>query len=113
MKKISAIIKPFKLDDVKDALLDVGVAGMTVTEVRGHGRQKGQTELYRGAEYNVDFVPKTQVDIVVTEEQVDDVIAAIVSAARTEKIGDGKVFVTPVERVIRIRTGEEDREALS
>ena len=113
MKKISAIIKPFKLDDVKDALLDVGVAGMTVTEVRGHGRQKGQTELYRGAEYNVDFVPKTQVDIVVTEEQVDEVIAAIVSAAGTEKIGDEKVFVTPVERVIRIRTGEKDREALS
>jgi len=113
MKKVSAIIKPFKLDDVKDALLGAGVTGMTVTEVRGHGRQKGQTELYRGAEYNVDFVPKTQVDIVVAEEHVDDVVAVIIAAAGTEKIGDGKIFVTPVERVIRVRTGEEDREALS
>lgn len=113
MKRITAIIKPFKLDDVKDALLEIDIAGMTVTEVRGHGRQKGQTELYRGAEYNVDFVPKTEVAIVVADDRVDEVIKVIVVAAGTEKIGDGKIFVSPVERVVRIRTGEEDHEALS
>ena len=113
MKKITAVIKPFKLDDVKDALLDIGITGMTVSEVRGHGRQKGHTELYRGAEYNVDFVPKTELSTVVAEEQVDEVIQTIVQAARTEKIGDGKIFVTNVERVIRIRTGEEDSDALA
>jgi len=113
MKKITAIIKPFKLDDVKDALLDIGITGMTVCEVRGHGRQKGHTELYRGAEYNVDFIPKTELSTVVEEGQVDEVIQAIVHAARTEKIGDGKIFITDVERVIRIRTGEEDSDALA
>jgi len=113
VKRITAIIKPFKLDDVKDALLEIDIAGMTVTEVRGHGRQKGQTELYRGAEYNVDFVPKTEVAIVVADDRVDEVIKVIVVAAGTEKIGDGKIFVSPVERVVRIRTGEEDHEALS
>ncbi len=113
MKKITVIIKPFKLDDVKDALLEVGISGMTISEVRGHGRQKGHTELYRGAEYNVDFVPKTEISIVVSEDQVDTAIQAILSSARTDKIGDGKIFVTNVERVIRIRTGEEDADALS
>jgi len=113
MKQITAVIKPFKLDDVKDALLEIGVNGMTISEVRGHGRQKGHTELYRGAEYNVDFVPKTEISTVVEDNQVDAVIAAIVTAARTDKIGDGKIFVTPVERVVRIRTGEEDIDALS
>jgi len=112
MKRISAVIKPFKLDDVKDALLDIGVTGMTVIEVRGHGRQKGHTELYRGAEYNVDFVPKTEVVVVVDDERVDDAVEAIRQAANTDKIGDGKIFVSPVERVIRIRTGEENRDAL-
>ncbi|MDX8396976.1 MAG: P-II family nitrogen regulator [Mariprofundaceae bacterium] len=113
MKKITAIIKPFKLDDVKDALLDAGINGMTVCEVRGHGRQKGHTELYRGAEYNVDFVPKTELSTVVSDDQVDTTIEAIVNAACTDKIGDGKIFITNVERVIRIRTGEEDQDALS
>jgi len=113
MKMIRAIIKPFKLDDVKDALIEVGITGMTVTEVRGHGRQKGHTELYRGAEYNVDFVPKTEISVVVSESQVDEAIEAIRNAACSGKIGDGKIFVSPVERVIRIRTGEEDEEALS
>lgn len=112
MKSIQAVIKPFKLDDVKDALLELGITGMTVTEVRGHGRQKGHTELYRGAEYNVDFVPKTAITVVVPEDQADAAVEAIVNAASTGKIGDGKIFVTPVERVIRIRTGEEDGEAL-
>jgi nitrogen regulatory protein PII len=113
MKMIRAIIKPFKLDDVKDALLEAGISGMTVTEVRGHGRQKGHTELYRGAEYNVDFVPKTEVAVVVTEDRTDAVIEAIRAAACTSKIGDGKIFVSPIERVIRIRTGEENESALS
>ncbi|OIO71806.1 MAG: transcriptional regulator [Zetaproteobacteria bacterium CG_4_9_14_3_um_filter_49_83] len=113
MKKVTAIIKPFKLDDVKDALLDINVSGMTVTEVRGHGRQKGHTELYRGAEYNVDFVPKTQLTMVVADEMVDDVINAIKDSACSGKIGDGKIFIEPVERVIRIRTGEEDSDAVS
>jgi len=113
MKQITAIIKPFKLDDVKDALLEIGVTGMTVTEVRGHGRQKGHTELYRGAEYQVDFIPKTEITIVVTADQADTAINAIRNAACTDKIGDGKIFVTNVERVIRIRTGEENADALS
>lgn len=113
MKKITAVIKPFKLDDVKDALLEAGITGMTICEVRGHGRQKGHTELYRGAEYNVDFVPKTEISTVVPEDQVDAAIEAIISTARTDKIGDGKIFVTDIERVIRIRTGEEDNDALS
>jgi nitrogen regulatory protein P-II 1 len=113
MKVIRTIIKPFKLDDVKDALLNLDITGMTVTEVRGHGRQKGHTELYRGAEYNVDFVPKTEVTVVVTADKVDSVIDAIREAANSGKIGDGKIFVSDIERVIRIRTGEEDAEALS
>jgi len=113
MKKITAVIKPFKLDDVKDALLEAGINGMTICEVRGHGRQKGHTELYRGAEYNVDFVPKTEISTVVEEDQVESAVQAIINAARTDKIGDGKIFVTDVERVIRIRTGEEDSDALS
>lgn len=113
MKMIKAVIKPFKLDDVKDALLDLNVTGMTIAEVRGHGRQKGHTELYRGAEYSVDFIPKTEVTVVVQDEMVDGVVSAIAEAANTGKIGDGKIFVSSVERVIRIRTGEENDEALS
>ena len=112
MKKIEAIIKPFKLDDVREALSDSGVAGMTATEVKGFGRQKGHTELYRGAEYVVDFLPKVKIEVVVDEDQVDTCLEAITEAARTGKIGDGKIFVTPVERTIRIRTGEEDEAAL-
>ncbi|MES0371582.1 MAG: P-II family nitrogen regulator [Mariprofundaceae bacterium] len=113
MKKVTAIIKPFKLDDVKDALLDLDITGMTVAEVRGHGRQKGHTELYRGAEYNVDFIPKTEISVVIPESQVDATVDAIREAANTGKIGDGKIFVTAVERVVRIRTGEENEEALT
>ncbi|MDX8406101.1 MAG: P-II family nitrogen regulator [Mariprofundus sp.] len=113
MKMIRAIIKPFKLDDVKDALAGLHISGLTVTEVRGHGRQKGHTELYRGAEYNVDFVPKTEMMIVVDDEMVDAAVTAIVEAARSGKVGDGKIFVTGVEQVIRIRTGETDADALS
>ncbi|TAL35358.1 MAG: P-II family nitrogen regulator [Alphaproteobacteria bacterium] len=112
MKKIEAIIKPFKLDEVKEALHEVGVQGMTVTEVRGFGRQKGHTELYRGAEYVVDFLPKVKIEVVVENGQVDDVIEAITQAARTGRIGDGKIFVTPVENVIRVRTGERGKEAI-
>ncbi len=112
MRKVEAVIKPFKLDDVRDALEEIGVHGMTVTEVRGHGRQKGHTELYRGAEYVVDFVPKLKIEVVVSEARVDEVVEAIVQAARTGKVGDGKIFVVPVERTVRIRTGEEDEEAL-
>ncbi|MDX8390935.1 MAG: P-II family nitrogen regulator [Mariprofundaceae bacterium] len=113
MKKITAIIKPFKLDNVKDALLEINVGGLTVTEVRGHGRQKGHTELYRGAEYSVDFIPKTEITVVIPEDQVDDVVDAIKNTACSGKIGDGKIFVSSVERVIRIRTGEEDQDALN
>jgi len=113
MKMIRAIIKPFKLDDVKEALAGAGISGLTVTEVRGHGRQKGHTELYRGAEYNVDFVPKTEVMIVVEDELVDGAIEAIVESARSGKVGDGKIFVSNVEKVVRIRTGEADADALS
>jgi nitrogen regulatory protein P-II 1 len=112
MKKIEAIIKPFKLDDVKEALFEVGISGITVSEVKGHGRQQGHTELYRGAEYVVDFLPKLKIEIVVKEEEVEKVIEAIIQSARTGKIGDGKIFVMPVEKAIRIRTGEEDEEAI-
>jgi nitrogen regulatory protein P-II 1 len=112
MKLITAIVKPFKLEEVKDALKGAGVSGMTVTEVQGFGRQSGHTEIYRGAEYTVDFVPKVRVDIVVDTTQVDAVTDAIVDAARTGKIGDGKVWVTDVDRVLRIRTGERDHDAL-
>ncbi|MDX2427037.1 MAG: P-II family nitrogen regulator [Cycloclasticus sp.] len=112
MKLITAIIKPFKLDDVREALGDTGVAGVTVTEVKGFGRQRGHTELYRGAEYVVDFLPKVKLEIAVSEEQLDAAIDAIVQAANTGKIGDGKIFVTNLEKVIRIRTGETGNEAL-
>jgi len=112
MKKIEAIIKPFKLDEVKEALHDIGVQGMTVTEVRGFGRQKGHTELYRGAEYVVDFLPKVKIEMVVEKAQVDDVVEAIEQAARTGRIGDGKIFVLPVDNVIRVRTGERGKEAI-
>jgi len=112
MKKVEAIIKPFKLDDVREALSDIGVAGMTATEVKGFGRQKGHTELYRGAEYVVDFLPKVKIELVVDDGMVEQCIEAIVSVARTGKIGDGKIFVSDVERVIRIRTGEEGPEAI-
>jgi nitrogen regulatory protein P-II 1 len=112
MKKIEAIIKPFKLDDVKEALTSVGVQGMTVTEVKGFGRQKGHKEIYRGAEYLVDFLPKIKVELVVQSELVDQVIEKIISAARTGSIGDGKIFVIPVDTVVRIRTGERDNDAL-
>jgi nitrogen regulatory protein PII len=112
MKLITAIIKPFKLDEVRAALSDLGVSGMTVTEVKGFGRQRGHTELYRGAEYVVDFVPKARIEIAVRSEVVDQVIDAIVKAAKTGKVGDGKIFITDVQRVIRIRTGETDKSAL-
>jgi len=112
MKQITAIVKPFKLDDVREALAEVGVTGLTVTEVKGFGRQKGHTELYRGAEYVVDFLPKMRVEVVVNEADVERCVDAIVNAARTGKIGDGKIFVTNVERVVRIRTGEVDENAV-
>ncbi|MCU7802128.1 MAG: P-II family nitrogen regulator [Candidatus Thiodiazotropha sp. (ex Lucinoma borealis)] len=112
MKMVSAIIKPFKLDDVREALSEVGVAGITVTEVKGFGRQKGHTELYRGAEYVVDFLPKIKVEIAVDEDIVDQVVETISNAAKTGKIGDGKIFVTIVEQVVRVRTGETGPEAL-
>jgi len=112
MKQITAVIKPFKLEEVRESLADVGVSGLTVTEVKGFGRQKGHTELYRGAEYVVDFLPKVKVEVVVKDDDVDRVVEAIVAAARTGKIGDGKIFVTAVEQVIRIRTGETDESAV-
>ena len=112
MKKIEAIIKPFKLDDVKEALNGIGIKGMTISEVKGYGRQKGHTEIYRGAEYVVDFLPKIKMEIVVDGDQVDSVVETIVEAARTGKIGDGKIFVLPIEKIVRVRTGETDREAI-
>ncbi|MBL3588872.1 MAG: P-II family nitrogen regulator [endosymbiont of Escarpia spicata] len=112
MKMISAIIKPFKLDDVREALSEIGIAGITVTEVKGFGRQKGHTELYRGAEYVVDFLPKIKIDIAVEESAVDQVVDAVTKAAKTGKIGDGKIFVMPVEQVVRVRTGETGPDAL-
>src|SRR6476619_2226015 len=112
MKKIEAIVKPFKLDEVREALSEVGVTGLTVTEVKGFGRQKGHTELYRGAEYVVDFLPKVKVEVVVADSQVDRCVEAIVAGARTGKIGDGKIFVTAVDEVIRIRTGERGEQAV-
>ena len=112
MKLISAIIKPFKLDDVRAALSEIGVSGMTVTEVKGFGRQRGHTELYRGAEYVVDFVPKTRIEVAVKDDLVDQVVEAIIGAAKTGKVGDGKIFITDLERVLRIRTGEADDQAL-
>jgi len=112
MKLIMAIIKPFKLDDVREALTPLGVQGLTVSEVKGFGRQKGQTEIYRGAEYHVNFIPKVKIEVVVADDHVEQVIEAITKAARTDKIGDGKIFVLDVERVVRIRTGETDIDAL-
>jgi nitrogen regulatory protein PII len=112
MKKIEAIIKPFKLEEVKDALSEVGIEGMTVTEVKGFGRQKGHTEIYRGSEYTVDFLPKIKLELVLTDKQVDTAVAAIVKAAKTGKIGDGKVFVSPVETAVRIRTDEKGDAAV-
>ena len=112
MKLVTAIIKPFKLDDVRESLSEIGVQGITVTEVKGFGRQKGHTELYRGAEYVVDFLPKVKIDVAIADDQLDRVIEAITKAANTGKIGDGKIFVTPVEQVVRIRTGETDEDAV-
>ncbi|MDV3240099.1 MAG: P-II family nitrogen regulator [Gammaproteobacteria bacterium] len=112
MKKVEAIIKPFKLDDVREALSEIGIAGMTAIEVKGFGRQKGHTELYRGAEYVVDFLPKVKLEIVVSDDQLERCIEAITGAARTGKIGDGKIFVSDVAKVIRIRTGEQDNDAI-
>mgnify|MGYP001467998799 CR=1 FL=1 len=112
MKKVEAVIKPFKLDEVKKGLADMGITGMTVTEVRGHGRQKGHKEVYRGAEYQVDFLPKIKIEIIVESSMVDTVVKRILETARTGKIGDGKIFVTPVEEVIRVRTGESGRDAI-
>ena len=112
MKKIEAIIKPFKLDEVREALSEVGVTGLTVTEVKGFGRQKGHTELYRGAEYVVDFLPKIKIELVIADSSVEQAIEAIIKAARTGKIGDGKIFVTPVEQIVRIRTSETDESAI-
>jgi nitrogen regulatory protein PII len=112
MKKIEAVIKPFKLDEVREALSEVGITGLTVTEVKGFGRQKGHTELYRGAEYVVDFLPKVKIEVVVADATVEAVVEAIIKAARTGKIGDGKIFVTSVEQVVRIRTGETNEQAV-
>lgn len=112
MKVVIAVIKPFKLEDVKDALSDCGVEGMTVTDARGFGRQRGHTEVYRGAEYQVDFIPKTRIELAVEDFQVDDVVKAIVTSARTDSIGDGKVWVVPAEQVVRIRTGERGADAI-
>ncbi len=112
MKKIDAVIKPFKLDEVREALSEIGVSGLTVTEVKGFGRQKGHTELYRGAEYVVDFLPKVKIEIVVADNMLEQAIEAIIKAARTGKIGDGKIFVTSVEQVVRIRTGETNEAAI-
>ncbi len=112
MKRIEAVIKPFKLEDVKDALTQAGITGMTVSDVKGYGRQQGHSELYRGAEYVVDFLPKVKLDLVVNTEDVDNVVKLIAQAAKTGKIGDGKIFVSSIERIIRIRTGEEDEDAI-
>ncbi len=112
MKKIEAIIKPFKLEDVKDALSEAGITGMTVSDVKGYGRQQGHSELYRGAEYVVDFLPKIKLELIVSDEDVDNTIAIITDSAKTGKIGDGKIFVSTIEKVVRIRTGEEDEEAI-
>ena len=112
MKMITAIVKPFKLDDVRNALLELGIQGLALEEVKGFGRQKGHTELYRGAEYVIDFVPKTKIQVAVSSDQVDQVVDAIITAARTDRIGDGKIFVTDLEQVVRIRTGEVGKDAL-
>lgn len=112
MKQIEAIVKPFKLDEVKEALTNIGVEGMTVTEVKGFGRQRGHREFYRGAEYSIEFLPKVKIEIIAPDEKVSGILDAVVKAARTEKIGDGKIFIKPVEEVVRIRTGEKGTDAL-
>ena len=112
MKKIEAVIKPFRLEDVKDGLAEIGITGMTISEVKGYGRQQGHSELYRGAEYVVDFIPKIKLEVVVSADEVDNVVNTIVENARTGKIGDGKIFVTDIDKVVRIRTGELDNEAI-
>lgn len=112
MKKIEAVIKPFKLEDVKDALAEIGITGMTVSEVKGYGRQKGHSELYRGAEYVVDFLPKIKMEMIIDDDQLDQVVNTVVEAARTGKIGDGKIFVSDIDKIVRIRTGETDSEAI-
>ena len=112
MKKIEAIIRPFKLDDVREALSEIGVRGMTLTEVKGYGRQKGHTELYRGSEYKIDFLPKIKLEIIANDDMVDSIVAAVIKAAKTGQVGDGKIFVYPVEDVIRVRTEESGEEAL-
>ncbi|MGE4498150.1 MAG: P-II family nitrogen regulator [Deferribacterales bacterium] len=112
MKKIEAIIKPFKLDDVKEKLTEVGIRGITISEVKGFGRQKGHTELYRGAEYVIDFIPKIKIEVVLPDEMVDDAVNIIMESAKTGRIGDGKIFVTPIDQIVRIRTGETGEEAL-
>jgi len=112
MKRIEAVVKPFKLEDVKDALAEIGITGITVTDVKGYGRQKGHSELYRGAEYVVDFLPKNKIEVIVDDKDVDQVTSTIVEAARTGKIGDGKIFVSDIEKIIRIRTGETGSEAI-
>lgn len=112
MKKIEAVIKPFKLEDVKEALAEIGITGMTVSEVKGYGRQKGHSELYRGAEYVVDFLPKVKLEMVVDDGMVDQVVDSVIEAARTGKIGDGKIFISDINKIIRIRTGETDSEAI-
>jgi len=112
VKKIEAVIKPFKLEDVKEALAQSGVTGMTVSDVKGYGRQQGHSELYRGAEYVVDFLPKIKLELIVADEDVDSIISVIIESAKTGKIGDGKIFVSPIEKIVRIRTGEQDEEAI-
>lgn len=112
MKKIEAIVKPFKLDDVKEKLTDIGITGITITEVKGFGRQKGHTELYRGAEYVIDFIPKIKIELVLPDDRVEEAVAVITEAAKTGRIGDGKIFIQPMEKVIRIRTGEENEDAI-
>ncbi|MGB6330091.1 MAG: P-II family nitrogen regulator [Halarcobacter sp.] len=112
MKKIEAVIKPFKLEDVKDALTEAGITGMTVSDVKGYGRQQGHSELYRGAEYVVDFLPKIKLELIVTDSELDSIIEIIVNSAKTGKIGDGKIFVSSIEKTVRIRTGEEDEDAI-
>jgi nitrogen regulatory protein P-II 1 len=112
MKKIEAIIKPFKLDDVKEALNEIGIKGMTITEVKGYGRQKGHKEIYRGAEYVVDFIPKTKIEIIVSADQVEQVVETIQKSAKTGKLGDGKIFITPIENAVRVRTGETGKDAI-
>jgi nitrogen regulatory protein P-II 1 len=112
MKRIEAIIRPFRVDDVREALAEIGIKGLTLTEVKGYGRQKGHTELYRGSEYQIDFLPKMKIDVVVTDNQLDAVVETIIKAAKTGQVGDGKIFVTPVDDVIRVRTGESGESAL-